>query len=89
MTRTNLTKGVWTEIATGVTQLSFSLLNYPDTSANLTYKIHYGLSSPAVDTDVFIPVLPKYNESSNIIFNNDIAQNIYIMPINDDGVAIV
>lgn len=88
MTRTNLTRDTWAEVFTGVTEMSFSLVNYPDTSANLTYKIHYGLSMPADDTDDFMPIVPKYDEVRNIIFSNTTSQNIYIMPINDNGAVI-
>ncbi len=89
MTKTTLTKGEWTEITTAVTSFSFNLINvYPDSIKKCGYRIHWGSVEPAVDTVDY----NYYELDTNgcvyafpVSFSNTVAQNIYVMPIFDDG----
>ena len=93
MDKINCPKGVWTEVATNVTDFSFNLINgFPDDSNIKAYKIHWGSSEPAVDTDVFniYRLDCKYQEpaySLPVQFSNTSALNIYVMCVYDDGVV--
>ena len=91
MTRTTLTKGVWTEVATNVTSFVFNLTNtYPDSVQKSAYKIHWGGSLPAVDTEDFNYYELDGNPNDKIYalpiqFSNSTATNIYVMPVYEDG----
>lgn len=91
MNRVACTKGVWTKVLTNVTSALFSLQNYPDTSQKSGYKIHWnatGTGAPAIDVEAF-----NYYEldSKNVVyalpitFSNSAAQDVYIMPVFEDG----
>ena len=89
MNKTTCTEGVWTEVATGVTAFAFNLINdYPDTIQKKGYKIHWGASTPAVDTTDF-----NYYELDTdgaiyaypIQFTNSTSTNVYVMSVFDDG----
>jgi len=88
MTRVELTKDGWTEVFTGVSEISFNLVNYTDTVQKAYYKLTYATSTPAVDTNDFIMVpMDKgaVEYARSIIFKNSSAVNIYVMPVYADG----
>jgi len=89
MTRTNLTKDVWTEIVSNVDSYMFNLVNEPNTASPSLFKLHYGTTEPAVDTDDFITVNLQNKFQQTISFSNTTIANIYVMPLYDGaGYAI-
>ena len=89
MQKINYPMGVWTKVFTGVTSAAFNLINsYPDPIQKCGYKITYGSTEPAVDTDVY-----SYYELDRdatvfaypIQFTNSTAANVYVMPMFESG----
>ena len=91
MNKVTCSKGVWVEAFTGVTTASFSLINdYPEITQGRVYKIHWGNSLPAVDTDVY-NLYELDRDPDNVVyampiqFTNSTATNVYVMCVTDDG----
>lgn len=85
MTKVDLTQGVWNEVFTGVTSANFYLVNYPDKVQKCSYKITYGTSLPAIDTDAMIFYDMNDNNAIPVSVSNSTAVNIYVLPVYDTG----
>jgi len=88
MVKVDLTQDVWTEVFTNVKSINFHLINYPDKARARAYKIHHGLTMPADDINNFIYYTMKSANETLVVFNNTTEENIYIMPIYDNGSII-
>jgi len=91
MTRIECPKGQWTTITSGISNVSFNLINkYPDPIQACVYKINYGLSLPAIDTDEFVLITMDKSEFAHTIeFNNTTIANVYVMSLYDNGSVVI
>lgn len=89
MIKSTCPQGQWTQVLTGTTNIRVLLTNpYPDPVTLNVWKIHWGLTPPAVDTDNYIIYSfgeNEYTKGVDIVALN--SMNVYLMPLYADGIA--
>ena len=88
MDKVELPANTWTEVATGVTELTFSLNKKDNARGETVFLVSYGDASPDPADFAALRVVVDHTESKTVVFRNTDAQNIYVNSLGGVGEAV-
>jgi len=88
MDKIALPANVWTEVATGVSELTFNLNKKDNAREDTVFLVSYGDAEPDPIDFAALQLVVTGNRSQSVVFRNTAAQNIYVKPLSGEGEAV-